>query len=887
MRAMNTLLLRSWRRIVFRWRRAQLDRELAEELEFHRSLKQKDNSETGLSAEAAAVLTSRQMGNMTVAREDSREMWSFLMLERLWQDGRYALRMFRKNPVFTFVAATSLALGIGGNAAVFSFVNTLLIRPLPYPEPDRLVRITEVYPKAAFAVFREQSHAMDVASVSPGSEFNLTGQGEAVRLFGSPISVNLFSVLGARVAAGRWFERGEDQPGRDGVVILSHSLWSAKFGADPQVLGRMITLNGMSRQLVGVMPSGFSYPSATVQLWIPSRLDPSIMPDYWGGEFTPLIGRLRPSASMEQARSEIPALVSQIRKMFPFPMKRDWNAGATAISLREDVVGDARGKLFVLLSSVGIVLLIACANVASLLLSRATARRREIALRAALGAGRARILRQLLTESILLSVIGGGLGVLLATTALSVIRSVLPPGTPGVANAIIDLQVLGFSATLAVVTGLAFGLAPALSIAKVDLAQSIKTGSQRSTTHAWAQLRSWLIAGEVALTVVLVVAAGLLIKTLYVLSQVNPGFRPEQILTIRMAPNQSLCKERAACIALYGQVVRRAREMTGVSDAAVANTLPMDGRFGSSTIPVDVEGHPKTADFPAPVFWAGAVSPNYLSMMRIPLLAGRAFTDADGPQSAGVLLISASTARRFWPGENAVGKHIKPVFDQQWRTVVGVVGDVRQDNLTGNSPDFIVGSIYMPYPQSVQGNRQLPAAMTLLVKTSADPAKIGSEIRRLAIDQNPNVPIGEVQTMERIVSASIADRRSTMGLFISFGVVAIILAAVGIYGLVSYSVSQRTYEIGLRMAIGATKANVVALILGHSFRVALMGIGAGVIAAILLTRFLSSLLWGVAATDPLTFAAVIALLVGITITASCVPAWRAAQIDPTRSLRVE
>ncbi|MBZ5625475.1 MAG: ABC transporter permease [Acidobacteriia bacterium] len=625
---------------------------------------------------------------------------------------------------------------------------------IPYPESDRLIRITEVYPAAGFEIFREQSRTMNIASASPGFEFNLTGQGEAARLFGSPVSTSLFSVLGTSVTRGRDFEPGEDRPGRDAVIILSHSLWTSKFAGDPQILGRMITLNGRDRRVVGVMPPGFSYPSARIQFWIPRRLDPSIMENYWGGEFTPLIGRLRPGTTLAQAKSEIPALVSEVRRHFPFPMKRDWNAGATAIPLQEDVVGDVRHKLLVLLSSVGILLLIACANVASLLLSRATGRRKEMALRAALGAGRARLLGQLLTESVLLSTIGGGLGALLGTAALSVFRSVLPRDIPGIAEVSIDLPVLGFVAGLAILTGLAFGIAPAWSAAQINLTDSIKTGSQRSTAHKWTRLRSWFIAAELALTVVLVVAAGLLIKTLFVLSQVNRGFRTEHILTIRITPDQSMCKERAACIAHYRELLGRAHAIPGVSEAAVANTIPLDGKFGGSVIPVDVEGHPKSADFPAPMFLASAITPDYFSITRIPLLAGRVLREADGANSAGVLMVDASTARRYWPGDKAVGKHIKTASEREWRTVVGVVGDVRQFDLTGNTPDFISGVVYMPYAQSVQAEGQLPAAMTLLVKSSADPVRIGNEIRRLATDQGPNVPVGELETMEGVVSAS-------------------------------------------------------------------------------------------------------------------------------------
>lgn len=890
-RSARTHLLRTWRRVVFRWRRAQLYRELAEELEFHRSLKQQENTEAGLSAEEAAEISRKQMGNVTLAKEESRDTWSFMRLERFWHDLRYAGRMFAKSPGFTTVAVLSLALGIGGNAAMFSLVNALLIRPLPFSDPDRLVRITGIYPRAALVVFQQQSRTMDVASVSPGSEFNLTGQGEAVRLVGSLISANLFSVLGTQLERGRAFEAGEDRPGRDNVVILSHSLWRTKFGSDPQIVGRMITIEGVNRQVVGVMRANFSFPSTRVQLWIPARLDPANMIEYWGGEFVPLIGRLRPGVRVEQARSEIRPFVARVRRMFPFPMARDWNANASAIPLKQDMTGDIRPKLLILLSAVGILLLIACANVAGLLLSRATVRRKEIALRAALGAGRGRIVRQLLTESVALALVGGGLGILLGTVALSIFRSVLPLDTPGLSEVRVDWQVTGFATVLAILTGLAFGMAPALNASQIDLTESIKTGSQRSTAATWAWLRSWLIAGEVALTVILVAGAGLLIKSLYALSQVNTGFQPAHILAIRISPNQSLCRKPAACVAFYDELIRRARDINGVSNVATANTIPVDGDL--PTIPVDVEGHPKSADYPAPMLWAGAVSPDYLQMTHVPLLAGRGFAETDGANSGGVVLISATTAKHFWPGENAIGKHIKTTGEQGWRTVIGVVGDVRQYKLSKGLPSWVDGAMYMLYPQSVRyapsepSGQEIPVTMNLLVKTSGDSSRTANEIRELARNQDPNVAIGEVRMMEQIVSGSVSDVRSTMGVFVSFAATAMLLAAVGIYGLVSYWVAQRRYEIGVRVAIGATRSNIVALVLGQGLRITALGTGAGVIAAIVLTRFLTSLLYGVTPTDPLTFIGATVLLIVIALFATYVPAWRAARIDPVKSLRVE
>ena len=861
-------LLRVWRHLVFRWRRTELDHELAEELEFHHALKQ----------QAVGELSHIQMGNMTIAAEECRDMWSFLRLERLLHDIRYAARMFRRTPGFTAIAVLSLAVGIGGNAAMFTLVNTLLVRPLPYRQPDRLVRITGIFPRAAVPFLQQQTRTMDVAAVSPGSEYNLTGQGEAIRIVGSAASANAFSVLGDSPARGRTFEPGEDSPGRDSLVILSNSLWRTKFAGDPAVIGRVIALNGVHRQIVGIMPPAFSYPSAQVQAWVPLRLDASNFLEYWAGGFVPLVARLRARANLAQSQREVQPLIDDFRKTFPYPMARDWNRDSTAIPLQRDLTGDIRGKLIILLASVG-------ANVASLLLSRATTRRKEIALRVALGAGRLRIVRQLLTESVLLALVGGGLGILLGMGALSIFKSLLPSSTPGLAQASIDSSVAAAVAGLALLTGLAFGIAPALSASQIDLAQSIRTGSQRSTAAFWTRLRGGLIAVEIALTVVLVVSAGLLIKSLYTLSEVRPGFQPQQILTVHISPNSSFCTERPACIALYDRLLEGARGVSGVAEAAIANTIPLDAE--QPDLAVDVEGHPKSVDHPAPMLWSGAVSAGYIHMLRIPLLAGRDLTDADGAKSAAVLLISASTARHFWPGENPIGRHIKAAGERQWRTVVGVVGDVRQYSLSKAMPDWIPGAIYMPYAQAVREDGQIPAAMTLLVKTRANTDGAAREIRTLAQDQDPNVPIGQVQPLEEVVAGSIANFRATIRVFISFAAAAILLAALGIYGLVSYWVMQRTYEIGLRVAIGATRSRIVSMILAQGLRVALYGIAAGVIAALAATRFLASLLYGVGANDPSTFAAVTVLVLGVAITATAVPAWRASRIDPIKLLRVD
>ena len=868
--------MRFWRRILFRSRREQLYRELAEEIDFHRSMAQAaDGWECG----------NRLMGNVTLATEDCRNMWSFVGFEKLLQDVRFACRMFRRTPGFTTVAALSLTIGIGGNAAIFSLVDNLLVRPLPYREPDRLLRVTGIYPRAAVPFFQERNRSMEMAAVSMGSEFNLTGHGAAIRIFGSAASANLFSVLGASVARGRAFEPGEDLPGRDSVAIISDALWKAKFGGDPAILGRVLTWDGVNRQIVGVMPPDFSFPSAKVEAWAPLRLDSTRFLEYWGGGFVPLIGRLRPGATVEQAQGEVRTLTTQFRRTFPYPMARDWNADSVPIPLQQDVVGDVRGRLIILLCSVGVVLLIACANVAGLLLARATTRRREIALRVALGAGRARIVRQVLTESLLLAVAGGALGIGLGVGVLSIFKSVLPAATPGLAAAAIDWRIAGAMGALALLTGIAFGIAPALSASRIQLADSIRTGGQRSTTSGWARLRSGLVAAEVALTVVLVIGAGLLMRSLYTLSQVNLGFEPARVLTVRISPDKSACIRRAACTALYDRLVAAGRGLAGVEDATIANTLPLDEQ--QPNLPVDVEDHPKTADHPAPLFWAGAIGPGYLRLMHIPLVAGREFSDADSAQAAPVLLITTATARHFWPNEDPIGKHIKSAGEPKWRTVVGVVSEVRQYGLGKDRPGFIPGAMYMPYAQSIRDDGQLEEAMILLVKTRSGAGPIADELRVLAQAQDPGVPVGPVQPLEKLVAASIADFRSTIRVFLSFAGAAILLAAIGIYGLVSYWVTQRTFEIGVRVAMGASRGGIVSMVLAQGVRVALYGAAAGTLASLAVTRFLASLLFGVSATDPLTFLGVPALVLAVTVLATVFPAGRAARIDPVRSLRAE
>jgi putative ABC transport system permease protein len=887
--------MKGWHELKFLVRklnRGRAERELEEEIQTHLELETEEKIDAGHLPEEARYAARRAFGSVVLAKEKSRAMWRVGALETLWQDLRYGLRMLRKYPGFTAVAVLSLALGIGGNTAMFSLINGALIRPLPYSQPDRLVRVTEWYPKGGIAALQEQSRTMEVATFTFDSEFNLTGVGEAVHLVGSVVSANLFSLLGVQAKVGRTFEPGEDRPGEDRLVILSHSLWWNKFAGDPSIIGRPITIDGMTRQVAGVMPPEFNFPSPKVQLWMPVRFDPTNVPEFWNHGWMPLIARLRPGATLPQAQSELRSLISRIITLFPFRVQPSWNANSTVIPLQADLNGEMRDKLLLLLCAVGCVLLIGCANVASLLLARTAARQREMAVRAALGAGRGRIVRQLLTESVVLALAGGGLGLVLAMGSLSTLKSALPVDNPLLATAGIDWQVLAFLTALAILSGLVFGLAPALSASRLNLAESFKGRGQQAAGLSGMRLRSSLIVGEVALAVVLTVSAGLLIKSLWRLTQVDPGFRPEQIVTVRVypqgpqGPQQAAGQERAAYIALYDELVRRARGMAGVADAATANTAPLSSEI--PILPVELEGHPFTpGQQTATLFWAGAVTPEYFEIMRIPLLSGRRLTEADGEKSARVVLVNAATARQFWPGEDPIGKQIRVVWEKDWRTVVGVVGDVRQYDLAGNSPAHISGAFYMPYPQSVGLDRRLPAAMTLILRTAVNSPQVASALSRLVASVNPNVPVSEVRTMEAVVTASSSSSRSLMWLFISFGGASLILAAIGAYGVVSYSTAQRTYEMGVRVALGATRGRIFGLVLGQSLRLVLTGLALGVVASLALTRLIANFLYGVTATDPLTFLAVGLILIAVGLLAGFFPARRAAMVDPLVALRSE
>ena len=598
----------------------------------------------------------------------------------LIQDIRFGLRQLRKSIGFTAVAAFTLALGIGANTAIFSLVSGILLRPLPYPRPSELVSVTGTYPKGAFAAMRDQVHTMDVAAYAEGHEFNLTHIGEPVRLSGTAVSAELFSVLAARPELGRTFVYGEDAPGRDSYVVLSHDLWQQRFGSDPSVVGRSIELEGVNREVVGIMPANFHFPSVKTQLWVPLHNDPQTPSTYWAGDFMPVIGRLRPGAIMQQAAAETRLFQSHVFALFPWTMPTAWNADVTVVGLRSGMVGEVRTKLLLLLGAVALVLLIACANVANLVLSRAAARDKEMGIRTALGAAPGRLARQLLTESVLLSAVGAVLGFGIAAAGLVALKATLPADTPRLLDVHLDWRVLIFTGGLALITGLAFGLAPALQSSRSAPSSALNSGGRGAAVSVSRRLRGALAIAEVSLSVVLVIAAGLMIRSFWALSHVNTGFRPEQIVTARVTPDESFCDDTQRCLAFYRDLVERTRSSPGIRAAALVNTLPLDGRVAKRSFEIEGFTAGSSADS-QPLFWLDIVTPEYLRVMGIPLVAGRWFTDADEAGGPPVVVVSTKTANRFWPNGDVIGKHVRFVKETRWRTVVGIVADVRAYDL--------------------------------------------------------------------------------------------------------------------------------------------------------------------------------------------------------------
>ncbi|HLL74582.1 MAG TPA: ABC transporter permease [Pyrinomonadaceae bacterium] len=808
-----------------------------------------------------------------------------------WQDARYAVRVLLKNPGFTAVAVVALALGIGANSAIFSVVNTVLLRPLPYKDPERLVTVWEENAKAGFprdtpAVanyidWRDQNQVFEGMAAIADQSFNLTGVGEPERLTGRLVSASLFPLLGVEPQLGRAFLPQEDAPGANKVVVIGHGLWQRRFGGDPKIVGRQINLNGENHEVVGVMPAHFQFPDPKDEVWAPIAFTQQQAANR-GSHYLQVVARMKPNVSVGQAQAEMTAIAARLRQQYP---EQNADLGATVVPLQEHLVGDIRPALLVLLGAVGFVLLVACANVANLLLARAAVRQKEIAVRIALGASRLRLVRQFLTESVLLAALGGAVGLLLAVWGVGLLKTFIPENISQVRSIALDARVLGFTLLVSLLTGLVFGLAPALQASKFNLNETLKEGGRDSAQGSRGnRVRAALVVAEVAVSLVLLIGAGLLMNSFMRLRSVDPGFSADNLLTMSVVLPRNKYPDSQRRAAFYDEMVSRVEALPGVKSAAVTNWIPLV-RQGDST-GFSIEGRPD----PAPgegrrnVVVTRAVHPHYFRAMGIQLLQGRALDERDRADAPNVAVISETMARRHFPGEDPLGKRITPgdatsTNPDDWVTIVGVARDVRQVELAAEPKP----QMYVPYAQGWS----IFAPRYLLVSTSVEPMSLASAVRGAVWSIDRDQPVSDVRTMEEVLSASLARQRFSTLLLGVFGSVALLLAAVGIYGVMSYSVAQRTHEIGVRMALGAQRGDVLKLAVGQGLKLILVGVGIGLVAAFALTRVMESLLFGISATDPLTFVAIPVVLVFAGLLASFVPARRATKVDPMIALRYE
>jgi putative ABC transport system permease protein len=806
-------------------------------------------------------------------------------MQTLLQDLRYGLRMLLNKPGFAAVAVITLALGIGANTAIFSLINSVLLRPLPYPEPERLVMLEEnekdgKSSNTSFATTKdwsERSQSFENISAVRDWSITLTGDGEPEMLHGMRVSSNYFSLLAVTPALGRDFLPEEDRPATRRVVMLSHSLWERRFGSDAQIAGKQIALGGQSFTVAGVMPKGFEdlisarlFQKADV--WGPLGYDETLPWACRTCRHIQAVARLKRGVSIEQAGVEMNTISQSLLLEHP----REYAmSGVTIIPLLDKFVGAARPALFVLLGAVGLVLLIACANVANLLLARATQRQKEIAIRSALGAGSGRIVRQLLTESVMLSMIGAAAGLMLVWWGIALLVSLSPPAILRLNEVNIDARVLGFTLALSLLTGIVFGLAPALQVTKLDLSVALKEGA-RGSAGAGRRLRSLLAVSEIALALVLLVGAGLLVRSFVHVLDVTPGFEPANLVTMNVSADGTRYPDDAKVRAFYDDVLQRVAAIPGVEAAAVVSNLPLGGN--KDMYGFHVEEKPLANPEEAPSAERYVVSSDYLRAMRVPLLAGREFTERDGPAAPLVVLISEFTARSIWPDENPIGKRVRlGAPDGPLRTIVGITGNVSHYGL--DTPPGL--EVYVPETQWTSSDMQL------VVRAPVESKSLIAAVRDVIRAVDKDLPIYKVATMEQLVSGSVAERRFTLVLLSLMALLAATLAALGIYSVMSYSVTQRTREIGIRMALGAKSSDVLRLVVGQGIVLALVGVTIGLGAAAALTQVLASLLYGVSAHDPLTFLAIASGLMSLAVVACYIPARRATRVEPTVALRYE
>jgi putative ABC transport system permease protein len=869
--------------------RKRMLNELDEDIREHIARETQDNIERGMSPEEARYAAMRKFGNVMQVKEEARDVWSLIWLEQLLEDIRFGLRLLRKNPGFTAIAVLTLALGIGANAAVFSVVYAVLLRPLPYKDPSRLVVLHETTPKVGdvsvsflnFFDWRAASHTFAQMAAVESVDFNLAGVTQPENISGDAVSPNFLSMMGIRPFLGRDFDASEEKAGTAPVLLLSYSLWQSHLGGDPNAVGKTITLDGRSFTIVGVLPPNYRSLDTTdvmlpIGVWATNNTD-AIKERGDRGDMV-VIGRLAPGVAFGRARAEMEGIAARLAEEYPASNDQ---FSVTLQPIRQAFVGDMKTAIFVLFGAVLFVLLIACANVANLFLVRGASRTKEIALRIAFGASRGRIIRQMLTESFILACFGGVVGVALAFGGIRGMAQLISTDMLSGATVNLNSAVLLFVAGVVALAAFIFGLAPALHSTKPDVQSELKEGGRTSGGGvAQNRLRGALAVAEISLALILLIGAGLMMKSLYRLLQVDPGFRPARVLTMGMDLRTQQYSQDPAVLNFWQQLIDRVSALPGVQSAAVGTVIPLTDSHSRSDVTIEGMALPTPGNYPHPD--VHVVSPGYVSTLGIPLLRGRTFTDQDNEKAPLAGMINAMLARRFFSNEDPIGKrfmfgHPSASNPPKWFTIVGVVSDTRLYGLA--NPARL--EVYLPFRQNPRNS------MALVVKSGADPASLTSAVREAVQSIDKDQPVFAISTMEELVRNSVATRRMTLVLLGLFSGLALVLGAIGIYGVISYSVAQRTHEIGIRMALGAPRGGVFRLVVGEGLKLAGVGIAIGIAAAFGLARLMSSLLYGISATDFETFTGVAVLLALVALLASYVPARRAMRVDPMVALRYE
>ena len=854
----------------------------------------------GMSREEATRAARRAFGNAALIEERGREAWQWPRIESLLADAKFAMRQLRRSPGFAVTAVLTLALGIGANTAIFTLIDSIMLQPLPYPQQGRLMAIDSIengrsggyFPKGWIRAWEE--HSQSFASISgygPNVELNITGNDQSERVFGSGVTVNTFDTLGIHPAIGSFFSQENAIAGQDMVVVLSYGYWRQHFAGSPGVIGQTVRIDGISRKIIGVMPAGVRFPYADTQFLLPiafkggDPMDP--WKGFWEGMFNGrAIGRLKDGVSPAAAQAELRRLQPALLKLFPWTMPSDWEAQITVVPLLESVVGDTRPRLLLLFGSVGMILLIACANVANLMLARATSREREMAIRGALGASATRIIRQLLVESVLLGAMAGVVGLVLAGVSLRALTRLLPADTPRIADIALHWPVFLFAAAASVLTGVLFGLVPAVRMASPDLQEGLRSGSRSVAGKAsQGRISTLLVMGQIGLSVLVITAAGLMLHSLYSLSRVDPGFRTDRIVTAEVSLDATACRQPGRCQIFFRELLEKAQGIAGVENVALADSMPIGGY--DMNYAFDAEDNPRQPTQKSQQGTERTVSAGYFDTVGLKLIRGRLLTDSDQSSASRAVVINQRMAQALWPNQNPIGKHIEYLADEPAvavldpnvaSVVVGVVSDTHHEGLGSAFDD----EVYLPMTAKYER-----PVMTILLRSHVGAAETAAELRRAVAEIDPLVPVTRVRTMDEVVAASTSDSRSLTLLLLGFGFLAVSVGAVGVYSLIAYTVSWRTREIGIRLALGARRRDVVMMIVRQSFLLALGGSVAGLFVAAVSGRLLKQFLFEVSPLDPVTFLTVPLLMMLLALLAAWVPARRAASIDPMKALRTE